>query len=74
MTLIGSKRSRTTSYHPRSNGMVQSFHCQLKAALKARPNPSLWMDALPLVLMGIRTAFKEDIYLQQLQRLYMEQH
>ena len=61
MTLLGSKRTRTTAYHPQSNGMVERFHCQLKAALKAQRNPSSWMDALPFVLLGIRTALKEDI-------------
>lgn len=60
MTLLGSKRARTTAYHPQSNGMVERFHRQLKAALKAQHNSS-WMDTLPLVLLGIRTALKEDI-------------
>ena len=59
--LLGTKRTRTTSYHPQSNGMVERFHRQLKAALKAQPSPSSWMDALPLVLLGIRSALKEDI-------------
>ena len=40
--------------------MVELFHRQLKAALKAQPNPTAWMDALPLVLLGIWTALKED--------------
>ena len=61
MTLLGVKRARTTAYHPQSNGMVERLHRQLKAALKAQPNPSSWMDALPLVLLGIRTAIKEDM-------------
>ena len=39
MTLLGSKRARTTSYHPQTNGMVECFHRQLKAALKAQPQP-----------------------------------
>ena len=39
--------------------MVERFHRQLKAALKAQPQPHLWIDALPL--LGIRTALKEDI-------------
>ncbi len=60
-SLLGSKRSRTTSYHPQSNGMVERFHRQLKAALKAQPQPTAWMDTLPLILLGIRTALKEDI-------------
>ena len=61
MTLLGSKRARTTSYHPQTSGMVERFHRQLKAALKAQPQPDSWMDALPFVLLGIRTTLKEDI-------------
>ena len=61
MRLLGTKRSRTTAYHPQSNGMVERFHRQLKASLKAQQNPTTWMDSLPLVLLGIRTALKEDI-------------
>lgn len=60
MTLLGSKRARTTSYHPQSNGMVERFHRQLKSALKAHNNPTSWIDALPLVLLGIHTALKAD--------------
>ena len=37
--------------------MVEHFHRQLKAALKVQPQPC--MDAL--VLLGVRSALKEDI-------------
>lgn len=60
--LLGVKRARTTAYHPQSNGMVERFHRQLKAALKAHPNPSAWVDFLPLILLGIRTTLKEDTH------------
>ena len=58
--LLGVKRTRTTAYHPQSNGMVERLHRQLKAALQAHGNTS-WMDSLQLVLLCIRTAVKEDI-------------
>ena len=68
--LLGSKRARTTAYHPQSNGMVERFHCQLKATLKAQPNSQAWMDSLPLVLLGIRTALKEDIHSSAAEMVY----
>lgn len=39
---------------------VEQFHRQLKAAVKCHTSSS-WVDALPLVLLGIRTALKEDL-------------
>ena len=61
MQLLGTKRLRTTAYHPISNGLIERFHRQLKASLKAHPTPTNWIDSLPMVLLGIRTALKDDI-------------
>ena len=61
MPLLGSKRIRTTAYHPIANGLIERLHLQLKAALKAHHNPARWTEILPMVLLGIRTAVKEDI-------------
>ena len=61
MSLLGSKRSRSTAYHPQTNGTVECLHRQLKAALRAQTNPDTWMDTLPSALLGIRTAIKEDL-------------
>ena len=41
--------------------MVERFHRQLKAPLKPQTHPDTWMTSLPLVLLGIRTALKQDI-------------
>ncbi len=62
MQILGSKRIRTTAYHPIANGFIECLHHQLKAALKSHPNPTHWADCLPLVLLGIRTALKKDIH------------
>ena len=59
--LLGTMLHHTTAYHPQSNGLVERFHRQLKSALKARLTGPNWMDELPWVLLGIRTAPKEDI-------------
>lgn len=58
--LLGIKHFKTTSYHPQANGMIERFHRTLKASLKCYP-PDTWMDALPIVLLGLRTSFKEDL-------------
>ena len=60
-SLLGSKRIRTTAYHPIANGLVERFHRQLKSSLKAQDEPNRWTETLPLVLLGIRTVVKRDI-------------
>ncbi|MES9976195.1 MAG: reverse transcriptase domain-containing protein [Candidatus Thiodiazotropha sp.] len=58
--VLGSRRIRTTSYHPQANGMVERFHRQLKEALRAH-NRTDWTEVLPLVLLGIRNTIKQDL-------------
>lgn len=58
--MIGAKQIRTTPYHPVSNGLVERFHRSLKQSLKCH-NDTRWTDTLPLVLLGLRSAFKEDL-------------
>ncbi len=40
VTILGTKRVRTTAYHPHANGLVERFHRQLKAALTAHGDPT----------------------------------
>ena len=58
---LGCSRVQTTAYHPAANGMVESFHRQLKASIMARGQSQHWMECLPLVLLGIRSTIKEDL-------------
>ncbi|KRZ60461.1 Transposon Tf2-6 polyprotein [Trichinella nativa] len=61
-TTLGIKLAPASAYHPQTNGMVERFHRHLKTALAAHANHShRWIDALPLVLLGIRSSVKEDI-------------
>jgi len=50
----------TNSRHPQANGMIERLHRQLKAAIMAHSTRD-WVEALPLVMLGIRATFKEDI-------------
>ena len=68
--LLGCKHIRTTAHHPAANGMVERFHRQLKAALKAYPNSTNWMEYLPFVPLSIRASIKEDIGHTPVELLY----
>ena len=70
MCLLGAKRIRTTSYHPIANGLIERYHRQLKASLKAQANPTRWTDVLPMVLLGIRTALKDDLHCSAAELVY----
>lgn len=58
--LMGIKKIHTTSYHPQSNGLVERWHRSMKAALMARCNTLHWASELSTILLGLRTALRED--------------
>lgn len=68
---ISFKHRKTTSYHPQCNGLIERFHRQLKAAIMCHADSS-WTEALPLVLLGIRTSFKEDLQSSAAELVYGE--
>lgn len=69
--LLGSTHLSTTAYHPAANGLVERFHRQLKAAIKCHGDER-WVDALPLVLLGIRTAYRPDLAASTAELVYGE--
>lgn len=69
--LIGAKHCPTTAYHPQCNGMVERLHRQLKAAIMCHDNPQ-WTEVLPLVLLGIRSAWKDDLKSSAAELVYGE--
>lgn len=70
MNVGATDRRRTTSYHPQANGMIERFHRQLKAALMCHSDT--WHRALPIVLLGIRSALKEDLECSSAELVYGE--
>ena len=68
--LLGVNLHFTTAYHPQANGMVERFHRHMKTALKARLRGPDWIDELPWVLLGIRTAPKEDLATSSAELVY----
>jgi transposase InsO family protein len=69
-SLLGVDHSRTTAYHPQSNGMVERAHRQLKDALRARLGGAAWPLHLPWVLLGLWAAPKEDSAVSSAELLY----
>jgi transposase InsO family protein len=69
---LGISHRLTTAYHPQANGLVERFHRQLKEALRARLDSQDWPSHLPWVMLGLRSAPKEDCGLSSAEMVYGE--
>ena len=58
ISLLGAQHITTTAYHPQCNGIIERLHRRLKEALRC--HTSTWSEALPVVLLGLRAACRED--------------
>jgi hypothetical protein len=58
--MCGIQLARTTAHHPAANGLVERFHQTLKAVIMCHSDQQ-WTEALPLVLLGSRMVYKEDL-------------
>ncbi|XP_037580726.2 uncharacterized protein LOC119463975 [Dermacentor silvarum] len=68
---VGFERSRTTSYHACTNGMIERFHRQFKAAIMCQPD-STWLEVIPAVALSLRATFKQDIQAKPAELVYGE--
>jgi hypothetical protein len=69
--LCGIQLSQTTAHQAADNGLGERFHRTLKTAIICHADQH-WTEALPLVLLGIRTAFREDLQAPVAERVYGE--
>jgi transposase InsO family protein len=58
--LCGIQLSPITAHQPAANGFLERFHRTLKAAIMCHADRH-WTEVLPVVLVGIRTSFEEDL-------------
>ncbi|RVE41966.1 hypothetical protein evm_013375 [Chilo suppressalis] len=69
-TFYNSWITRTTSYHPQANGMVERWHRIMKTAITARGNSIDWSRELPTILLGLRTTVRQDYDISPAQMVY----
>ena len=67
---LGVELHRTTAYHPQANGLVERFHRTMKTALRSRMTSDNWWDELPWIMLGVRTASKEDLNMSTAELVY----
>lgn len=70
-TLCGIRLHHTTAYHPAANGMIERLHRTLKAAIMAH-GETRWTEILPVILLGIRAAWKDDLKCSSAEMVYGE--
>ena len=61
--LLGMEKTRTTPYHPQSDGLVERFNRTLRMLLTVRMNqvpPDIWDDELPMVMLAYRSSVQES--------------
>jgi hypothetical protein len=69
--MCGIQLARTTVHHPAANGLVERSHGTLKATIMCQPDQK-WTKTLPLVFLGICTAYKADLQASVAELVYGE--
>ncbi|XP_027002198.2 uncharacterized protein LOC113642761 [Tachysurus fulvidraco] len=68
--ILGVQLHHTTAFHLQPNGLCERFHRSLKTALRASLTDDRWIERLPWVLLGLRTAPKEDLQTSSAELVY----
>ena len=69
-SLLNISCSRTTSFHPQSNSLVESFHRSLKTSLCAQLASTDWFDHRSMVMLGLRSISRDGSGFSTAEALY----
>lgn len=69
--LLGFQRKRTTAYNPSCNGLIERWHRTLKGSIMCVAEKQ-WSKSLPLILLGLRTSFRDDFKSTSAELVYGE--
>ena len=70
MEILGARHIHTTAYHIKLS--CRAFLLPTKNNLEVSTNTSKWVSALPLALLGIHTALKQDLRCSVAELVYTE--
>ena len=70
--ILGIRKTRTTPYHARGNGLVERMNGILKSVLAAivRDNPENWDLLTPAALFAIRTSYQSSLKMSPYEALF----
>ncbi|GBM83519.1 hypothetical protein AVEN_238282-1 [Araneus ventricosus] len=66
---LGSCKTRTTAFHPDSNGIVERMHRQLKASIKCHASMH-WSEVLSTIFLGMCACLKDDVGVSLAELIY----
>lgn len=61
-TCLGVNHRLTSAFHLESNGLIERIHCNFKSALRVWGSTEAWSSDLPLILLELRAALREQLF------------
>jgi len=60
MKFLGTSHSKSSPYHPQANAQTERFNLTVKNALKSQLDAANWAHKLPMVILALRTLYREE--------------
>jgi len=60
MKFLGTSHSKSSPYHHQENAQTERFNLTVKNALKSQLDAATWSHKLPMVILALRTLYREE--------------